>query len=232
MKPSNILASKELADNVLLECVEHDGDLSLHLNRQPFASTRAHEPETMLARRGCSRIRRYRNPVVVIGGLGLGFVLQEALRVTPDKTTIVVVEPMDVIVQWNQTLLGPEAAGALRDPRVRVEKKKGMQAVLKALPRKADALLLAWESGLHAAPGEAPFSRNQLQGCVQGLNPRGSINVRTARSDAGRIASILTACRLTTVTYATAARSGGRSRTHAVVSGAKRQELLPEEDAL
>ncbi len=226
MKPSTIIDSHVTPDQATLECVEHDGDLFLYLNRQPLTSSRAHEPETALARIGCGQILRYRNPLIVIAGLGLGYTLQEVLSLAPPKAEILVVEPLSAIVKWNQTLLGDTAAAALRDPRVQLQI-QGLVPSLKSLSCKADAILLALDPGLHAQSGNSPFSRNLLQECAHSLNPRGSISVRTAREDVARITSILTGCRLATSHYATAARSGGRTRTHAIVSAAQRNAYLP-----
>jgi spermidine synthase len=56
---------------------------------------------------------------VLIGGLGVGFSLAEALRL-PAVAAVTVVEIEPAVVDWHRTLLRPFSKGALDDPRVRV----------------------------------------------------------------------------------------------------------------
>ncbi|HZZ62238.1 MAG TPA: spermidine synthase [Roseiarcus sp.] len=79
--------------------------------------TRNGESERLLARLalrgGGGRLR------LLIGGLGVGFSLAEALRSDRvEHVTVVEIEPK--IVEWNQTCLAPCSGNALSDPRVRV----------------------------------------------------------------------------------------------------------------
>ncbi|MBO2454106.1 spermidine synthase [Actinomadura barringtoniae] len=56
---------------------------------------------------------------VLIGGLGVGFSLAEALR-RPGVDAVTVVEIEPAVVGWHRTLLRPFSEGALDDPRVNV----------------------------------------------------------------------------------------------------------------
>ncbi len=56
---------------------------------------------------------------LLLGGLGVGFSLAEALRSTQvERVTVVEIEPK--IVEWRQTYLAPISGGALSDPRVQI----------------------------------------------------------------------------------------------------------------
>ncbi len=56
---------------------------------------------------------------LLIGGLGVGFSLAEALRSDRlERVTVVEIEPK--IVEWNRTCLAPYSGDALSDPRVRL----------------------------------------------------------------------------------------------------------------
>jgi spermidine synthase len=55
---------------------------------------------------------------VLIGGLGVGFSVAEAVRFPGVMVTVVELEP--TIVRWHRTHLRSRSAGALDDPRVRV----------------------------------------------------------------------------------------------------------------
>jgi spermidine synthase len=57
---------------------------------------------------------------MLIGGLGVGFTLDEAVR-APGLTSITVVEIEAAVIGWHRTHLRPLTATALDDPRVRVE---------------------------------------------------------------------------------------------------------------
>jgi spermidine synthase len=56
---------------------------------------------------------------VLIGGLGVGFSLDEALR-HPVVTEVVVIEVEEAIIRWHRTHFGAHASRAPEDPRTRV----------------------------------------------------------------------------------------------------------------
>ena len=56
---------------------------------------------------------------MLIGGLGVGFSLAEALR-TPAVAQVTVVEIEPAVVSWHRGPLGPYSGGGLDDPRVEV----------------------------------------------------------------------------------------------------------------
>lgn len=77
--------------------------------------TSSGESERLLARLAVAKRARR----VLIGGLGVGFTLAEALA-QPSVESVTVVEIEDVVVRWNRGPLAPVNGGALDDPRVRV----------------------------------------------------------------------------------------------------------------
>jgi spermidine synthase len=56
---------------------------------------------------------------ILIGGLGVGFSLDEALR-HPAVTEVVVIEVEEAIIRWHATHFGAHASTALQDPRTRL----------------------------------------------------------------------------------------------------------------
>src|SRR4051812_21052191 len=78
--------------------------------------TRAGESERILVRAALADAPR--RPRLLIGGLGVGFSLAEAVR--SDVAEIVVVEIEPAVVEWHRRWLRPFSAGALDDPRVRI----------------------------------------------------------------------------------------------------------------
>jgi spermidine synthase len=80
--------------------------------------TRGGASERLLVRAALAACGR--RPVrLLIGGLGVGFSLAEALR-SPDVAEVTVVELEQAIVDWHATHLRAHAEGALLDPRTRV----------------------------------------------------------------------------------------------------------------
>lgn len=221
MKPSSTLATCITPSGASLECIAHDNDIYLYLDRQPICSTRAHEPERALACAGCSRISQYRNPVILLAGLGLGHCLQETLTIAPPKAVIHLVEPVRDLMHWNRTLLGPDAAKALQDSRLVLETKP-LAAMLAGKTTKFDAIMISDDPGLQRAASTA------LRTCARCLNPKGVLCIKATRDDAQRIRGILHTCKLQTAIFPVAARAGGRTRTHAIIAAAARADFLPE----
>jgi len=56
---------------------------------------------------------------LLLGGLGVGFLLDEALR-HPVVTEVAVIEVEEAIIRWHATHFGAHASTALEDPRTRV----------------------------------------------------------------------------------------------------------------
>lgn len=57
---------------------------------------------------------------VLMGGLGVGFSLQEALLASPPVTKVTVAEIEPAVIAWNRSILAPVNGRALKDPRVTV----------------------------------------------------------------------------------------------------------------
>lgn len=79
--------------------------------------TRSGESERLLVRAALERLDRPAD--VLVGGLGVGFSLAEALR-GPRVRAVTVVEREPAVIGWHATHLRGCSGGALDDPRVRV----------------------------------------------------------------------------------------------------------------
>src|SRR5882757_11144437 len=84
-------------------------------------SSRMHGSEEAMATLACQPLRTSKQPSVLIGGLGIGFTLRTTLDLLPPDATVLVVELLPAVVEWNRGLLGPLANHPLKDQRVRVE---------------------------------------------------------------------------------------------------------------
>lgn len=94
-----------------------DGHFELISNGVFLMDTRSGEPERVLIRAALAGIDQPR-PRLLIGGLGVGFALAEAVRTSASEIIVVEIEP--AVVDWHRSVLKPFSAGALDDPRVRV----------------------------------------------------------------------------------------------------------------
>jgi spermidine synthase len=223
MKPSITLASLQTPDGNSLECVSHDQDIFLFLDRQPICSTRAFEPELALARAGCFRISQYRNPKILLAGLGLGHCLHEVLTIAPAKARIDLAEPIKELLDWNRELLGQQNKLALQDERLGIFTQP-IASLLKRNTEKLDAIMISADPGLLRA------ASNTVRICASSLSPKGVLCIKTARDESDRIRGIVRTCNLQSIAIPVAARPGARTRTHAIICAAFKPQYLPPAD--
>jgi spermidine synthase len=113
---------------------------------------------------------------VLIGGLGVGFSLAEALAADAAAVTVVEIEP--AVVRWNRSFLG---TAALDDPRVTVLV-EDLAAVLRA-PGQWDAICLDVDNGPEwtVTPGNAAlYGEAGLAAIDDRLAPGGTLSVWSA----------------------------------------------------
>ena len=122
---------------------------------------------------------------VLLGGLGVGFSLDEALT-APGVAEVVVCEIEPIVVEWARTHLREHGGAGLDDPRVTVVV-ADVRNALEALDRPVDAICLDVDNG----PGWLVHDRNRglyenggitlLRSC---LRPGGRLTVWAAAADA------------------------------------------------
>lgn len=76
--------------------------------------------ELALAEQGCAAIAHIPNPRILLGGLGLGFTLEAALRAAPPRAQVVVCELNEKVVEWCRGPIAAVNGRAVSDRRVRV----------------------------------------------------------------------------------------------------------------
>ena len=80
MKPQIKLATTQTPDGGEMGLYQHDRDFAIKVNGQQLMSSRQHESELALARLGCIHISKRTAPRVLVGGLGMGYTLRQALE--------------------------------------------------------------------------------------------------------------------------------------------------------
>lgn len=145
-------------------------------------NSQVRESEKALARLPCERIARRPSARVLVGGLGMGFTLAEALSVLPLDAEVVVAELVPAVVEWNRHVFGEKAGHPLRDPRTRVVVDDVAQ-VLKANVRGFDAILLDVDNGpegMTMAANDKLYSKLGLLSAIEALKADGILAVWSA----------------------------------------------------
>lgn len=118
---------------------------------------------------------------LLIGGLGVGFSLAEAVASDlVERVTVVEIEP--AVIEWNRTHLAACSAGALADPRVEVEC-ADLVAWLGSTERTFDGICLDVDNGPGWTVAEANgalYSREGLALLRKRLAPGGALTIWSA----------------------------------------------------
>lgn len=185
MKPTLKIASTRTPDGEELALFRHDADYSIKVNRQELMTSRVHESELELARLGCARLRERPDPTVLIGGLGMGYTLREALDQLKPGASVVVGELMPVVVEWNTAYFGELNGHPLRDRRVTL-KLGDVTAIIRGAEHAFDAILLDIDNGPEAFTSESNdrlYSREGLQMCMRALTAKGCLSIWSVSAD-------------------------------------------------
>jgi len=120
MKPLEKLAEARTPDGTVMMLYRHDGAYLIRADGVELMTTRRHLSEDKLAEVACAPLARVAKARVLIGGLGLGFTLREALRHLGPDAEVVVAELMQEVIDWNANPAYTLSAEAMADPRVRI----------------------------------------------------------------------------------------------------------------
>jgi len=173
---------------------EGDGEISLHRRGDEFAirvdgfdlmNSLAHESEDALARLACAEIADRPRPSVLIGGLGMGFTLAEALRGLSSGARVVVAELVPAVVTWNREHLAELSGRPLQDKRVTICECDIIQ-ILKKERGAYDAILLDVDNGPEGMTRKGNdwlYTRGGLDASRAALRPAGVLAVWSATPD-------------------------------------------------
>ena len=114
----------------------------------------AHRSEVALGHLACGHLKNHRSPLVLVGGLGMGYTLRAVLDSLPHTARVVVAELNPAVVGWCRGPLAALTASAVNDPRVTVEI-ADVAELIRAQARSAsverfDAIVLDLYTGPHA----------------------------------------------------------------------------------
>ncbi|MFB4310343.1 spermidine synthase [Actinomadura sp. GTD37] len=144
--------------------------------------TRNGESERLLVR---TAVQGLDGPVrLLIGGLGVGFSLAEALTL-PAVTRVTVVEREPAVIAWHAAPLRPWSRGALDDPRVTVRRADLLDVLADPGTGRFDALCLDIDNGPDwtVTPGNARlYAPSGLDLLTRRLTGRGVLAVWSANA--------------------------------------------------
>ena len=89
MKPILKIAASRTPDNGEMTLYQHGRDFSIKINGRDLMLNRQHESELELARLGCAHLAGHKTPQILIGGLGMGYTLRQALDILGPNARVV-----------------------------------------------------------------------------------------------------------------------------------------------
>ena len=165
MKPIERLGEARTPKGSRIELLRHDGAYLLRADGIELMSSRRHLSEDRLAEVACALLAEKPRARVLIGGLGLGFTLREALRVLRADAEVVVAELLAEVIAWNAEPSYGLSADAMRDPRVVMQQadvvdvlrqnRGGFDAIMLDTDNGADGMLMSDNAPLYKTGGVA-----------------------------------------------------------------------------
>ena len=185
VKPWELLGEAQTPDGETLTLMRQDHEVVILASGKPLMSSRMHGSEEALASLSCGHLARADAPVVLVGGLGMGFTLRATLDLLPPSATIVVAELIPAVVEWNRGPIAALARQPLEDRRVEVAI-NDVLVTLRGSAHRFDAVLLDVDNGPDAftTSTNAPLYRDQgLTTIRSALKPAGVLAVWSAWED-------------------------------------------------
>ena len=125
---------------------QHDRDFTITINGKDLMLSRHNESELELARLGCRHLTGRKAPSILIGGLGMGYTLRQALDMLNSNAKVVVGELVSDVVEWNRKFLGELNGQPLADERVDLKTGDIVELISRS-KNKFDAILLDIDNG-------------------------------------------------------------------------------------
>ena len=153
--------------------------------RGELMNSRVFNSEKELSSIGCAHIKKTENAHVLVGGLGMGYTLSQALKSVTQSSQVTVAELIPEVVSWNQGPLGNCAGNPLQDPRTQVIV-GDVKLLLTGKKTTYDAILLDVDNGpegLTHADNNWIYSLEGLQEIYKTLRPNGMLAIWSAGPD-------------------------------------------------
>ena len=228
MKPTVKVATARTPDGGEMVLYQHDRDFTITVNGEDLMLSRHHESELELARLGCAHLAGRQEPSILIGGLGMGYTLRQALDMLSPDGEVVVGELLEAVVRWNREFLGELNGQPLADERV--DLKTGDIVELIAGTRgRFDAILLDIDNGPSAMTDTGNsrlYGYDGIWACRLALRKKGSLAVWSA-GPSKEFEQLLMGCGFHVRRYRVPAFKGSKSQSRFVWVASEDKKILP-----
>ena len=228
MKPRVRIATARTPDGGEMVLYQHDRDFSIMINDEDLMHSRRHESELELARLGCAHLAGRKAPSILIGGLGMGYTLRQALDMLSPHAQVVVGELLAAVVEWNREFFGVLNGQPLEDERVDLKTGDIVELISRS-KNIFDAILLDIDNG----PDAMTYSGNQrlysyegILACRRALRKQGCLAVWSAKPSKN-FEQLLMSCGFHVRRYRVPAHKGSKSQSHFVWVASENKAILP-----
>lgn len=182
MKPIIKVAAARTPDGGEMTLYQRDREFTIQINGQELMQSRQHESELALARLGCAHLTNHKSPCILIGGLGMGYTLRQALDMLSADARIIAGELMDIVVEWNRAFFGVLNDWPLKDGRVDL-RTGDIVALIARFKSEFDAILIDIDNGPSALTDSGNhrlYSSDGIETCRRALRNKGCLAVWSA----------------------------------------------------
>jgi spermidine synthase len=192
-------------------------EFAIRVGNRELMNSRVHASEEALAGLAVARVADRSRARILIGGLGMGFTLAEALRRIGPEGRIEVAELVSGVVAWNRGPLAHLTGHPLQDPRVTVRETDVVE-VLRATREAYDAILMDVDNGPEGLARRANdwlYARPGLEAAQAALRSAGVLAVWSSGPHAV-FAQRLRRVEFTVTEVRVPARGSGKGRHHTI----------------
>jgi spermidine synthase len=228
MKPQIRLATTLTPDGGKMDLYQHDQDFSIKINGHELMNSRQHESEQELARLGCAHLSSHKAPSVLIGGLGMGYTLRQALDMLSTDAYVVVSELLTAVVEWNREYFRELNGQPLDDKRTDLITGDVFELVSQSTGR-FDAILLDVDNGPCAmtdSGNQRLYSAVGIQSCRRALRKQGCLAIWSTESRKD-FEQLLLSCGFQVRRYRVKAYQGSKSKPLFIWVAAEDETILP-----
>ncbi len=228
MKPRVKIATARTPDGGEMMLYQHDRDFSIRINNQDLMHSRQHESELELARLGCAHLTGRNAPNILIGGLGMGYTLRQALDMLSLHAQMVVGELLDSVVEWNREFFGELNGRPLEDKRVDLITGDIVNLISRSKSQ-FDAILLDIDNGPNAmtyAGNRNLYSREGIMSCRRALRKQGCLAVWSA-APSKKFEQLLMSCSFHVRRFRVPVYKGSKSKSRFVWVASEDKIILP-----
>ncbi len=228
MKPRVKIATARTPDGGEMVLYQHGRDFSIQINGQDLMLSRQHESELELARLGCAHLADRKAPRILIGGLGMGYTLRQALDMLSLRAQVVVGELLGAVVEWNREFFGELNGHPLGDKRVDLKTGDIVELISRSRSR-FDAILLDIDNGpgvMTDSGNRRLYGREGILACRRALRKQGCLAVWSAEPSK-KFEQLLMSCSFHVRRFRLSAYKGSKSQSRFVWVASEDKVILP-----